>query len=101
MLGIGGSTPLSAFMTHADWRGVCDNIKTAGRLSWPSPITLSSSRQRTDSIATGSEIALKDGDSADIIATMKVAEKYAIDKSHECQAVFRTTDPKHPGVKMV
>ncbi|MGK2913354.1 MAG: sulfate adenylyltransferase, partial [Porticoccaceae bacterium] len=29
------------------------------------------------------------------------AEKYRIDKSHECQQIFRTTDPAHPGVKMV
>jgi sulfate adenylyltransferase len=100
MLGIGGFTPLSGFMTHADWRGVCDDMKTAGGLFWPIPITLSASRQQADSISTGSEIALKDEDS-EIIATMKVAEKYAIDKSHECQSVFRTTDPKHPGVKMV
>jgi sulfate adenylyltransferase len=101
MLGIGGFTPLSGFMTHADWRGVCDEMKTAGGLFWPIPITLSASRQRADSISTGAEIALKDEDSAEIIATMKVTEKYAIDKSHECQSVFRTTDPKHPGVKMV
>ena len=32
---------------------------------------------------------------------MKVTEKYAIDKAHECTAVFKTNDPKHPGVNMV
>ncbi len=32
---------------------------------------------------------------------MRVTEKYAIDKAHECMAVFRTTDSAHPGVKMV
>ena len=32
---------------------------------------------------------------------MRVTEKYAIDKAHECMSVFRTTDAEHPGVKMV
>jgi sulfate adenylyltransferase len=32
---------------------------------------------------------------------MKVSEKYTIDKARECAAVFRTTDPAHPGVAMV
>jgi sulfate adenylyltransferase len=101
MLGIGGFTPLAGFMTHADWRSVCDGMKTVDGLFWPIPITLSTGRDLAESILPGSEIALKDGDSGEIIATMKVAEKYAIDKAHECQSVFRTTDPKHPGVKMV
>jgi len=32
---------------------------------------------------------------------MTVTEKYTIDKAHECASVFRTTDPEHPGVRMV
>jgi len=32
---------------------------------------------------------------------MKVNEKYTIDKEHECKQVFRTNDPKHPGVQKV
>jgi sulfate adenylyltransferase len=32
---------------------------------------------------------------------MTVAEKYRIDKPHECMMVFRTTDAAHPGVQMV
>ena len=38
---------------------------------------------------------------ASSLATMTVSEKYRIDKAHECKSVFRTTDPAHPGVKMV
>ena len=32
---------------------------------------------------------------------MTVTEKYRIDKAHECQSVFKTTDVEHPGVRMV
>ncbi len=35
------------------------------------------------------------------MGTMKVDEKYSIDKDHECKQVFRTTDPEHPGVQKV
>jgi len=36
-----------------------------------------------------------------VLATMKVTEKYRIDKARECLAVFKTADPAHPGVQMV
>ena len=101
MLGIGGFTPLDGFMTHADWRGVCDGYKMANGLFWPIPITLSTDEVTAQGIKTGSEVALVDGETAEIMATMKVTEKYAIDKAHECMMVYKTTDIEHPGVKMV
>ena len=97
MLGIGGFTPLEGFMTRADWQGVCDNMRTAAGLFWPIPITLSTD----EDVAAGSEIALADPDDGGILATMRVTERYEIDKAHECAAVFRTRDAAHPGVKMV
>jgi sulfate adenylyltransferase len=101
MLGIGGFTPLEGFMTHGDWERVCDGMELANGLFWPIPITLSAERASADAIAVGADIALADPDSGDILATMRVTEKYAIDKAHECAMVFRTTDPEHPGVRMV
>jgi len=101
MLGIGGFTPLDGFMTHGDWEGVCDGMKMANGLFWPIPITLSAEKVIADGIKTGSDIALIDPDNGEILATMTVTEKYAIDKAHECSMVFRTTDAEHPGVKMV
>lgn len=101
MMGIGGFTPLEGFMTEADWRGVCDRMKMANGVFWPIPITLSTSKAEADGIKTGSEVALTDGETGEIMATLKVTEKYTIDKAHECQMVYKTTDPAHPGVKMV
>ncbi len=98
MLGIGGFTPLDGFMTRADWEGVCDGMKMASGLFWPIPVTLSTD---DESIKAGSDIALVDGQSGEILATMKVTEKYTIDKAHECMEVYKTTDMAHPGVKMV
>ena len=101
MLGIGGFTPLEGFMSEAEWRGVCDGYRTASGLFWPIPITLSASRGFADGIAPDTEITLADPDDGSILATMRVSEKYAIDRAHECRAVFRTVDAEHPGVKMV
>jgi len=101
MLGIGGFTPLAGFMGEADWRGVCDRMQMASGLFWPIPITLSADEAGAAAIAIGQEIALVDPDDGHALATMRVDEKYRIDKAHECQCVFTTTEAAHPGVKMV
>ena len=101
MLGIGGFTPLEGFMGHADWKGVCDEMRTADGLFWPIPITLSTDRQSAGALALGAEIALADPDDGRVLAVMTLTEKYGIDKAHECKSVFRTTDAAHPGVAMV
>ncbi|MBD3652035.1 MAG: sulfate adenylyltransferase [Alcanivorax sp.] len=100
MLGIGGFTPLDGFMGKADWQGVCDNMTLANGVFWPIPITLSTDQATADGLADGAEVALVD-DNGDIMGSMVVNEKYTIDKAHECQQVFKTTDEEHPGVKMV
>ncbi|MCC7485255.1 MAG: sulfate adenylyltransferase [Burkholderiales bacterium] len=101
MLGIGGFTPLEGFMTRADWEGVCDGYRTAAGLFWPIPITLSAEPARAASIRVGDEITLADAADGAPLATMKVTEKYSIDRARECMSVFRTIDEKHPGVRMV
>ena len=101
MLGIGGFTPLEGFMTHTDWQGVCDGMKMANGLFWPIPITLSTDTATAAGFHTGGDIALIDPDDNSILATMKVTEKYSINKAHECATVYKTTDIEHPGVKMV
>jgi sulfate adenylyltransferase len=100
MLGIGGFTPLNGFMTHADWQGVCDGMRLPNGLFWPIPITLSTDNATAATFHTGKDAALVDPD-GEILATIKVTEKYKIDKAHECATVFRTTDIEHPGVRMV
>jgi len=101
MMGIGGFTPLTGFMTYDDWKGVCSEYKMADGTFWPIPITLSTTEGQADSIKIGEEIAIVSEESGEIMATMKVTEKYKIDKEYECKQVFRTADMEHPGVAMV
>ena len=103
MMGIGAFTPLDGFMGYDDWKGCCDDMQMPSKngLFWPIPITLSAEEDVANSIAIGEEVALWDKETESIMGTMKVTEKYAIDKEHECKQVFRTTDTEHPGVQKV
>ncbi len=115
MMGIGGFSPLSGFMTKADWKGVCEKFTMADGTFWPVPVTLDCAKADADAIKVGDEIALEN--EGVIYATMKVSEKFEMtetDKKWECEKVFKgegeeSADDKfwkialedHPGVKMV
>lgn len=108
MLGIGGFTPLEGFMGKADWQGVCDDMtmatitdpNTGKGLFWPIPITLSTTTEEAEKLNIGDEVALKAED-GEIMGVLTLSEKYSIDKAHECQTVFGTTETEHPGVQKV
>ncbi len=101
MLAMGAYTPLDGFMGKADWEGVCANMRMADGLFWPIPITLSATKELAESIKLEEEVALVDGETGEIMAVMEVSQKYEIDRAFECQHVYRTTDPAHPGVQKV
>jgi sulfate adenylyltransferase len=116
MMGIGGFSPLTGFMTKADWKGVCDNFLMEDGTFWPIPVTLSADKSDADAITVGDEIALFDAEANEVMATMKVTEKYEMsqaDKEYECEKVFMGEGTKtpadfweiarddHPGVQMV
>jgi sulfate adenylyltransferase len=101
MLAMGAYTPLTGFMGYDDWRTCSTEMKLADGLFWPIPITLSCTKDLAGSIGVGETVALVDQESGEIVGLLEVTEKYAIDKALECQHVFRTTDPKHPGVAKV
>ena len=88
-------------MSHDDWRGACIEMKMSNGLFWPIPITLPVDKALADSIHDEEEVALVDGSTGEILAVMDVREKCSIDKKLEAEHVYRTTDPKHPGVEKV
>jgi sulfate adenylyltransferase len=116
MIGIGGFSPLTGFMTRADWKGVCDNFLMSDGTFWPVPVTLDASAEEAGAINAGYEVALYDPEGKIIMATMKVTEKWAMsddDKKWECEKVFmgegtptaeefwKIAKDDHPGVQMV
>ncbi len=91
MMGIGGFSPLNAFMPKADWKSVCENFLLTDGTFWPVPVTLSASKEDADSINEGDEIALQNA-GGEIMATMKVTDKYEMteaDKKWECEKVYK------------
>jgi sulfate adenylyltransferase len=116
MMGIGGFSPLTGFMTKADWKRVCEKFLLEDGTFWPIPVTFDVSEEDGNAISIGDEIALFDPKGDEIMATMKVTEKYEMteaDKKFECEKVYMgegTPTPKefwkiakddHPGVQMV
>jgi sulfate adenylyltransferase len=103
MMGIGAFTPLEGFMGKDDWKSCCETMTLPSKkgLFWPIPVTLSATEELANSLRIGEEVQLWDTDTDALVGTMKVAEKYTIDKALECQQIFRTKDPAHPGVQKV
>jgi sulfate adenylyltransferase len=98
MLAMGAYTPLDGFIGYDDWRDSCLNMKLTSGVFWPIPITLPVDKALADSIHAEEEVTLLDAGSGEILAVMHVHEKYSIDKQLETEHVYRTADPKHPGV---
>ena len=101
MMAMGAYPPIDGFMTEADWRGASVDMKLESGVFWPIPISLSCGRELADAIHIEEEVALVDAESGAILAIMEVTEKYAPDKALECEHVYRTLEPAHPGVKKV
>ena len=116
MIGNGGFSPLTGFMTKADWKSVCDNFLLEDGTFWPVPVTLDISADEADGVGEGDEIALFDPEGQEIMGTMKVTEKYEMneaDKIYECEKIFmgegtptaeefwKIAKDDHPGVQMV
>jgi len=101
MLAMGAYTPLTGFMGHEDWRCSAAEMKLSNGVFWPIPITLSCDKELADSIGVEETVALVDRQSGEIMGVLEVTEKYTIEKTFECEHVFRTSDRKHPGVAKV
>jgi sulfate adenylyltransferase len=101
MMGIGGFTPLDGFMGQADWKGSVGDMKLTDGTFWPIPVTMSVNKGKADAIKIGQEVLLVDEETEEMMGTMKVTDKYEIDKAWECKEVFTTNDMEHPGVQMV
>ncbi len=100
LLAIGGYSPLTGFMTEADYRSVVSDMHLASGVPWPMPITLAVSTAEADAIAESSDLALAD-ESGRVLGVMQVAQKFAYDKRLEARVVYRTEDEAHPGVAAV
>jgi sulfate adenylyltransferase len=98
MLAMGAFSPLDGFMCHDDYQSVVLNMHTKNGILWPIPITVSVSKEEADSLPLGSDVALVDQESKELMGVMTVHDKFTYDKRLEAKNVFRTDDEAHPGV---
>ncbi len=90
-------SPLEGFMGKADLDSVCKKMRLANGIVWSIPILFDMSD------AELSDYGIKEGDSIVLtyqdnpFALFEIEEIYEYDKKEICQAIYGTTEDKHPG----
>ncbi|MFC6201508.1 sulfate adenylyltransferase [Lactiplantibacillus nangangensis] len=98
LIGIGGFSPLSGFMTSDDYHSVVKTMHLKSGVLWSIPITLPVAAETAAKFDLNQKIALRDA-KGDIYGTLLLEDKYTPDKTLEAQNVYGTTELAHPGVK--
>jgi sulfate adenylyltransferase len=99
MIAVGAFSPLTGFMTSADYKGVVQYMHLAGGLPWSLPVTLSVSKEDAKAYE-GKQVTLADED-GNLLAIMDVEEAFEYDKREEARLAYRTEEDAHPGVAAV
>ena len=100
MIAIGGFSPLSGFMSQADYEPVVTDMRLASGLPWSVPVTLSVDEATAEPLKIGQLVRLDD-ETGRFIGVLELSEKYTYDKKKEAVNVYRTDEDKHPGVKVI
>ncbi|RIK10801.1 MAG: sulfate adenylyltransferase [Acidobacteria bacterium] len=100
LLATGAYSPLRGFVTERDYNSILAGNRLDSGLIWTLPITLSATETEANRLSGEEEIALTYGD-AGAIAIMRIEDVYKVDPVAECEAVFKSADPAHPGAKVV
>jgi sulfate adenylyltransferase len=100
MLASGAFSPLSGFMSEADYVRSRDEMRLASGIPWSIPITLGVEGSLARSLKSGQEVALV-ADNGAPLAVQKIADVFEVDRKREAEAVFGTAEDAHPGAKNV
>lgn len=93
----GGFSPLTGFMTQAEYEGVCKDMRLPDGTLWPIPIVLDVTEEFGATLSPGAKLALRDGEGV-MLAVLNVEDVWTPDRNTEAQLVFGTTNREHPGV---
>ncbi len=97
LIATGVFSPLTGFMTRADYQSVVSTMHLTNGLPWSLPITLPVTSGDADRLTVGQWVALANG-AGERVGLLHLTEKFGYDKTAEAQQVYRTTDGAHPGV---
>lgn len=93
LLAAGGFSPLDRFMGRVDYERVLAELRLASGHIFPVPITLPVNADSP--VDLDRDVALR-SDKNELLAVMTVEEIYPWDRAEMAEAVFGTTDPRHP-----
>ena len=95
MIASGALSPLTGFMTRADYDASVEDMHLANGLPWAMPVTLSVS-----DAPAADRLALESAD-GELLAVLDVEEVFSVDRENEAAKTYRTTEQEHPGVAQI
>jgi len=97
LLAQGAFSPLTSFLSRADYDGVCENMKLADGTLWPIPIMLDVPDELARKLKPDTVLALREPEGV-MLAALRITEIWKPDLTREAESVYGTSDPEHPGV---
>ena len=93
----GAFSPLTGFMSEADYDSVCHRMRLQSGAVWPIPVTLDVAEVAARNLRPGSMLALRDPEGV-ALAVLHVEDLYRPDREAEARMVYGTASRDHPGV---
>jgi len=100
MLMTGAFSPLTGFLSQADYRGVVEKMRLADGTLWPIPITLDVTDELAEKLSQGDKLALRDPEGV-MLAVLDVDEVWELDPEEKAREVYGSLDRKHPSVALL
>src|SRR5262245_23115779 len=97
LIATGAASPLTGFVSRADYAAILAGTRLASGVVWPFPFTIAVGAATRAQLSVGGLAALFDA-SGRLWGTIKIADIFERDLAGELQAVYGTDDDKHPGV---
>ncbi|WP_046180247.1 sulfate adenylyltransferase [Domibacillus tundrae] len=97
LIATGAFSPLTGFLTQADYESVVKDMRLANGTVWSIPITLPV--HDASGYEKGDTVLLKQNGT--VYGVLNIEDIYEPDQQLEAQNVYKTTEEAHPGVKKV